>query len=144
MNKEFEIVVPIVMLRQHSEDGNIRNFMGVSRRVDLQASATCRTRPSMPTRAQMTERLAEDDESDGGEDDEEEDYDRFIDLVDTGSENQQTNLDVELQSDATLNVPIAESLAAIEESRRISDQAILERKICCSMTNWVRFQTGSR
>ena len=49
--------------------------------------------------------------------------------MDTGSDNRQTDLGEELQSDATLNVPVAEGLAAIEESRRISEQAILERKM---------------
>jgi hypothetical protein len=29
-DNEFEIVVPLVMLRKHREEGNVRNFMGVS------------------------------------------------------------------------------------------------------------------
>lgn len=28
-DEAFEIVVPLTMLRQHTESGNIRNFMGV-------------------------------------------------------------------------------------------------------------------
>jgi hypothetical protein len=83
----------------------------------------------MPTRAQMTERIAEDEEGEEGEEDKEE-YDQFIDLVNTVPDGpQHAHLGEELHSDAPLHVSVAESLAAIEESQRISEEAISERNM---------------